>query len=292
MRRPWPGLLLVPACAAPPPDDTTVEEEPALAWSFAVVADPHVTDRGEHLARLEVALAWIDEHADDRGLDLTLVAGDVAWGDGYDATVADLMGSRVPVVPIIGDNEIQVGEEGVWADAFAPLYDALPASLPGFRRPDDDEPWLQRFAFDHEGTRVIGVDWSPRVIDPILGEMAEVNPGTLDWLVAELDTADDLRADGVVLLSHQPMAVVPGGFFLDDWAVLSDALAPYVDRIGLNLGGHLHLDAEHTVDELGYDVLLTDATWDDVVTLRLIDVWQTSTATTYETELVVVPFER
>ena len=49
----------------------TVVEETELSYQFtiAILADPHVSGTPEHTARLEDAITWINEHAEDRQID-------------------------------------------------------------------------------------------------------------------------------------------------------------------------------------------------------------------------------
>lgn len=295
----WLPLLLV-ACT-PDAVEPDTPSEPTFQFAFAVLADPHVTQTPERADRLVAALDWVDENAEARDIELVLVAGDIAWRGGQQAALDAFLGASLPVVPIVGDNEIQVGEEHEYHDAFKAYYTGLEAELVDFSRPvmpvynpeQEQDSWFQSFSFTHGGVTFVGCDWSPRLIDPIWGEMAflhDFDGGTFRFLEDTLADVPDGPAESVVLLSHQPMYLGPAGFVLDDWDVLASTLSAHGDQVAMNVAGHLHVNGESTLEDVGIDVFLTDATWDDVVTVRLFEVWGNEATYTYTTELVEVPF--
>ena len=86
------------------------------------------------------------------------------------------------------------------------------------------------------------------------------------------------------------------GFFLA--RVLSDGAElaaitlltePLEDFVAANYAGHYHVDYEHTPEDAGYDVFVTDALWDDVVTVRVVEVWGDAAGFEYVQDLVEVP---
>ena len=96
----------------------------------------------------------------------------------------------------------------------------------------------------------------------------------------------------MILASHHPMHLSPAAFDLAEMETLSTVIAPYGDRIYADLAGHYHVDME-TTEEAGYDVLVTDAIWDDVITVRLISVsvahrGEDVARYAYEQELIVL----
>ena len=46
-------------------EDTAVVDEINLFFSIAVLADPHISGNAEHSARLQEAIAWINEHREN-----------------------------------------------------------------------------------------------------------------------------------------------------------------------------------------------------------------------------------
>ncbi len=302
-----PLLLLLSACTGTSPADTETEPEAApiatYQFSFAVIADPHLSNSQDHVDRFADALDWIDAESDARGIEVVLLAGDIAWGNGFPDAVRLLADTVIPVAPMIGDNEIASGDEEVFHTSFTEHYVALESTLDGWRmaeRPVHNpehgvDSWLFNFAFEHRDVRFVGLDWSPRnETDRVLSEMGTLHNfegGTLPFLVDELASATNALDSSVVMLTHQPMYLGPGGFFLDNWATLTEAMLPYDNLLGINVAGHLHQDSEfHAYDtEVDLDVWITDALWDDVVTVRIVDVWSDGQEVTYETVTEVVP---
>lgn len=284
-------------------DDTDVAvQQPTFVFRFAVLADPHVTSEGEHADRLRAAMAWIEAQRDDRSIELVLVLGDVAWSNGLSVAAGILGSTTLPVVPIIGDNEVHGGSEEAYDATFADHYADLGARLPGFARaptPVWNEPlaqdsWFQNFAFDHHGVRFIGLDWASRVDDPLVGEFADLNEvdgGTWDWFTDQLGELGTGRSERAVLLTHNPMLYLPGGLFAGDQDRVTALLEPWSDVVAAAYGGHLHLDmADRAPEPAGYEVFVTDATWDDEVRVRLVEVWDDGRTLSYVQELVTVPF--
>ncbi len=293
-------ILLGLACAgAPPVDDSAALKEtvaePVLKFRFAAIADPHVyTAEGEHVDRLNETVDWINAEAAALDLRLVLVLGDVAWSEGFAAARDALDRLELPYVPITGDNEIQVGDEAVYYDTFADHYAALADELDGFGLgaapvPNPEyggESWFTNLGFTYEGLRFVGVDWAARVIDPLLGERGHLHDftgGTLPFLREELDASD---GQSMVLFSHIPMHMSPGGFTVDDFNVLIDTLAPHSEAVWADLAGHYHADAEQAVEEAGYTLYVTDAVWDDAMTVRIVEVYEVNGVMTFATETV------
>jgi hypothetical protein len=61
-------------------------------------------------------------------------------------------------------------------------------------------------------------------------------------------------------------------------------------RISAAFGGHYHGNGEELSYDEGFDVIVVDATWDDEVSYRLVEVWGNEVGFEYEHEMVVVPF--
>ena len=60
------------------------------------------------------------------------------------------------------------------------------------------------------------------------------------------------------------------------------------DRVAGAYSGHLHLDFEESVLDGGYEVFITDATWDDDNRVRVVEVWGNGERFEYTQELVTV----
>ncbi len=277
------------------PGDTATAEA-THAFTYAILADPHVTSTGEHAARLQAAVAAIAALPADRSPDLVFILGDIAWGGGWTPAYEALDALPMPWVPVLGDNPIQVGEEQGFQATFSDHLDALEATLPGWTRadipvsgPDGAPLWLQNARIDWKGVRFVALDWNTRVIASGWGELPDlhdVDGGTLPFLVDALETLPDGPDDRVVLLSHMPL--VPG-LDLDEQAELIAAIDPWRDAVWGNHAGHLHGNGRATWDEADLEIRTTDAVWDDVNTFRLVEAWSDGRTFSYVDELVELP---
>lgn len=301
-------LALLSACAPTAPDSgpavesaaDTGETEATLRFRYVVIADPHVsTPTGENVDRLDRAVAWIGENADTLDLRLVLVVGDIAWGDGLDAALASL--DRLPVtwVPINGDNEVSLGSEEGYATTFAEHYAALATTLDDWEmgpvevwNPEFEQTsWFHNLSFTFEGVRFVGLDWASRDDNVILSEMGALHDfegGTFPFFEQALAKAGD-KGEDTVLFSHIPMHLSPGGFDLDQMERITAVTSPQADHVWADLAGHYHGDGVEEVADGGYTLYVTDATWDDEVEVRLVEVWANEARFSPSTEVVVIP---
>ena len=302
-----PSLLSCSGGPAPAVDDTSPPAdtgEPPLEFrfSFAVFADPHLTTSLDHEERLAAAVDWVNQAAGDRGIGLVFVVGDIGWGGGLEIAKGLLDALDVPYVPVIGDNEIHFGDEANFDAVFEPQYDLLSRSMEGWRRGAVEaydavrsrEVWLQNFSFNYGGLRMVGLDWCSRDDNDWLSELAELNAyedGTFPFFTEEVEAleAGALEAgaeEDVLLFSHHPMMLAPFGEA--DMAEITGLTGPVSHRIAAAYAGHFHVDYTGEVEEGGYEVYITDAIWDDVVTVRLVSVHGNGERYVYEQELVIV----
>ena len=282
--------------------DTAADRALQHRFAFAVLADCHITEGsgGEHQARLDRAVSWIWENAAERDIQLVVVLGDIAWNEGFSPAVASLSALPLPWVPILGDNEIQSLDEAAFHAAFAPQTAALADSLDQWTQAPTPVPNPQRggesafqnLGFDFGGLRFLGVDWSSREIGGVYSETPDLHDfpgGTWPWLRGELAQLQDRPESSVVLLSHMPLFDGPGGLTVDEVPVDLDTLAPHRDALWANLAGHLHGDSSMDWEEAGIEVHVTDATWDDVVTVNVVEVRGDDRGFAFVQERVVVP---
>lgn len=270
-------------------------------FAFVVIADPHVTGPGEHEQRLLAAVDWVNDERKARGIELVFVVGDIGWSDGLDLTRIALDELDVPYVPVIGDNEIHLGSEAAFDDVFTPQYALLADTFDDFARGpvEVDNPdygitsWFQNFSFRYRGLKWVGLDWNSRSDDFVLGEMADLHDfdgGT--WPFFESIVQDlpepDLDED-VLLFSHHAMHLSPGAFDLAEMERITMLTGAVGGRIAANYAGHYHFDFDETLEDAGYDVHITDATWDDANTVRVVRVLANDATHAFEQELVVLP---
>ncbi len=301
-RRLLPTIAAVALLGCPTPaDDDDVAPTPGPLeheFSFVVLADPHITADDERLDRLETTVAWIGEEMDARRIELVLIVGDVGWSGGAELARDALDQLAVPYVPLIGDNENQAGEGELFDTVFGPRFDALDAVTDGYVRaptpafdPDRDaDTWLQNLTFQHRGITFVGMDWASRE-SGLMGETAELHDydgGSWPHFVEWLTSLPEGRSEDVVLASHHPMHAFPGAFTLDEMDRIMGVTGPLHDRVYGAFAGHYHLDLEETAPDGSYEIFITDAVWDDEITLRFVEVWGNEERVEYRQELVVL----
>lgn len=281
------------ACAAPEPTPKVEDSAPSdsgsapvvpteVAFRFVVVADSHVTgDPSENLDRLNRAVEWINAHAEEDDLELVLVVGDIGWGNGLQPAFDSLSALSMPWVPINGDNEVQLGSEEAYDTTFRPQYEALAGQLDEWtmvETPVEDPEvgataWYHDLAFSFGGMRFVGLDWASRTINEVLGELGDLHDfdgGTWPFFVEQVEGAADGPEENVVMFSHIPMHFPM--FDLDELVRMEEVTAPLADHLWADLAGHYHGSASETEEDLGFDLHVTDATWDDLVEVRIVEV--------------------
>ena len=133
------------------PKDTALPAD--VAFRFVVIADSHVTSEpSDNLDRLNRAVAWVNQHAEDDDLRLVLVVGDIGWGDGLAPAYDSLSALTVPWVPINGDNEVQLGSEEAYDLTFRPQYEVLAGQLEDWAMVETpvEDPEVGATAWYHE----------------------------------------------------------------------------------------------------------------------------------------------
>jgi hypothetical protein len=294
-------LLALIGCVTTPEVVDTGELPLEHLFSFAVFADPHVTVGAvEHQERLAAAVAAVNDEATSRKIEMVVVVGDIGWGDGLPMSKALLDDLDMPYVPVIGDNEVHAGDGERFDDVFGPQFSLLESTMDAWQRGPvalydpvlETDVWLQNFSFGYRGIRFVGLDWCSRDPGTILGEMAELNDydgGSLPFFGAEVSRIEGIGIEDVLLFSHHPMYVSPGGFSVDEMERITGLTGPVSHRIAANFAGHYHLNHDETVYDAGYDLFITDAIWDDENTVRMVEVWGNGTRFAYEQELFIVP---
>lgn len=286
------------------PNDTgdeafEVVEETELVYQFtiAILADPHISGNPEHTARLEEAVKWINDHAQERQIELVPVLGDVGWGEGLSTSKMVLDELMVPYLPIIGDNEIVYGDEANFATIFGPQMEWLASNtddwsyggLSVWNPEEAKDSYFTNFAFTHKGVRLITLDWASRLpssegIWTEFGYLHDFEGGSFPFLAQELTVLGEEKLNSTLFLTHIPMTV--GSFNAEQMDAFEVMLAPYTDRIYANFAGHLHVNVEEENIDRGYDLHVTNAVWDDTITIRLLDVYQNEQRVQFEQELI------
>ena len=276
-------------------DDSGLEPALEYVFSFALIADPHIVSDPEHEGRLIQVRDWLDAEAEDRGLELVLVLGDIGWGEGLDRSHELLEAFSLPWVPVAGDNMLHVGDEERWQQVFDPQLQVLEETFDDFREapqptynPDwERDSWFANYTFAHKGVTFMVLDWCSRSDEPIYGDTADLHDfegGTFDWFKGEVTSLEEGPDESVVMASHMAMHLGPGSFNIAMDEELEGWAGAYEDRLALSVGGHLHLDVDDTASVGGWEVHVLDATWDDALSLSIVDVWGNGRRHAYEIE--------
>jgi hypothetical protein len=266
-------------------------------FAFAVMADPHVNGSGANADRLTAAVAWINENTEEQGVEVVLILGDICWGGGMELARDILDELEAPYVPIIGDNEVHVGEAERFHTVFSDQYELLSATFEGWQQAavpvwnpvTGEENWFTNMAFDLRGIHFVGLDWAPRAGGGIAGEMGEIHDfdgGTFPWLEEVIEELPTDVPESIVMASHIPMhtlAFTSGGV-----PAITRLLSPYGDALYANFAGHVHLTYDLPMPSGGYHVYVTDATHDDENTVRVVHVEGNGRRFAYTQELVAV----
>jgi len=314
------GILLV-GCIPPAPE--------GQLFSFAVIADPHVTSSSPDTAeKLAACVDWLNAHHDDedKGIVLAFVVGDMGGSRGALAKGV-LDGLEIPYVPLIGDNDVSWSGGGSGEDAyftggrefegtFGAVYDDLATILENWTKAPTpvwnpeigQQSTLHNFSFDHEGVHFVCLDWAtrrnvPTPENPLQTEQADLHDfagGTWPWFTDDVAGCSKDGEENIVMLSHHPMHVAPviGGLPVNlaafDQAELAQVeafTAGYGDHVYANIAGHYHVDFLESMPVGKYDVYVTRAVHDALPgRMKLVRAYRDGSGPfTYHHEYVQLP---
>ena len=255
-------------------------------WSFVVIADPHINGSHDNKIKLENCVAWINSLKEKKLIKIVFVLGDIAWGeDGkhYLDAKEILDKLAVPYIPLIGDNEIIEDPYGelYFAEIFEPQYVFLSTLFQNWQKAPVHvwNPELERncyfhnFSFDYGGVHFVATDWISRVAQD--AELHNFAGGTWPWFVDDIINCPKKKEENVVILSHPPMCNYMGlaqySLTSSEFNILKDFTIKYAKYIYANFSGHLHLNGvANTINSAGYKVYLTDATFDNKNSIRIV----------------------
>ena len=149
-------------------------------FSIALIADIHYAydnSKADYMKRLISAVNLINSNKEKENIKLVGILGDLAWGsrENMQNVKDELDKLNMPYVPVIGNNDINhMPDKGI---SFNYIYDThfqkLSRELEGWEKaklpvidPEDVEKrelYLQNYAFDLNGLRIICADWNTRL---------------------------------------------------------------------------------------------------------------------------------
>jgi hypothetical protein len=302
-------LLLLLSCGEKSvEEDAAVQEEivvsdPSFQFSIAMIADPHIGGGGEHSERLVQVVQWLNEHQESRSIDLVFVLGDIGWSEGLAESKELLDGLNIPYIPVIGDNEVHFGEEENFGTVYGPQYEHLSETMTDWYKAGGSAVWnpehdqnsfFYNYAFTHKGLRLMFVDWASRSDDSFFGEMGDLHDfdgGTWDFFEEEILGSAAQKTNSMLVLSHIPMYFGPGSFDEVEAEQVIGLTGSYADRIYANFSGHFHFNADGVFHRAGFDYYVTDAVWDDLITVRMVEVWGNEIEFSFQQEVIEFAYQ-
>lgn len=310
------SLLLLLSCAENAVEDENIvipEEvvisDPTYQFSIAMIADPHIGGGGEHSERLRQAVQWLNDHQESRSIDLVFVLGDIGWYEGLPESKELLDELDIPYIPIIGDNEVHFGEEEHFGTVYGPQYERLSETLTDWYKTGGGAVWnpeydqnsfFYNYAFSHKGLRLMSIDWASRSDDPFFGEMGDLHDfdgGTWGFFEEELQGSEAQKANSMLIMSHIPMYFGPGSFDEAEAEQVVGLTESYADRLYANFSGHFHFNAEGPFgvgtpfDSAGFNYYVTNAVWDDVIAVRMVEVWENEVEFSFQQEVIEFEYQ-
>ena len=253
-------------------------------FSFAVIADPHVSGNPDRRAKFETAIDWIISNKDSKDIELTFALGDIAWGGPRGkrnlATAKKILDrldkNGITYIPVIGDNEVQYGCEKEFEEVFGPHFKILSGRLENWRKAPAAAAgrYLQNFSFDYKGCHFVCPDFISRKTGSEGGELHDFEGGSWPWFKNDIERCPKPKKENIVIITH--IGMFNTGFKFADRFVYSGSdmdkiksfLNDYKDNVDSNYAGHLHLNWYVPVwSELFvplYHVRITDETWSKV----------------------------
>jgi len=213
-------------------------------------------------------------------------------------------------VPVLGDNEVQYGDDQEFHEVFSAQYQHLASVLEGWQQMPTpvDGLYLESFSFEHRGGHFVSPDFISRDTGTEAAELHDFPGGSWPWFQADIEAAAHGPAKRINVFTHHGMFQT-GFASVDRYLIPAAAmeqivafLCPCRDHVAASYGGHIHQnwiwEVYCTSGELIYDVWITDDAHDAVVTpeqdderitIRLVEVSETDDGFEYEQHLLVEP---
>jgi len=280
-------------------------------FSFAILADPHISGNSVHRAEFETAIDWLISNKESKDIELTFVLGDIAWGGTKNnrnlaaaKQILDRLNNNgITYIPVIGDNEVQSRGEKEFQEVFGPHFNALSGNLGNWRKAPAPVAgmYLQNFSFDYKGCHFVCPDFNSRKAGGEGGELHDFTGGSWPWFKNDIERCPKSKNENIVIMTH--IGMFRTGFEFADRFVFSESemdkikgfLNDYKENVDSNYAGHLHLNWYAPVwSRLFvplYHVRVTDETWykvqwpeveDPGLTVRWVQVDNSGTKISYQ----------
>ena len=195
----------------------------------------------------------------------------------------------------MGDNEVQTDDEERFTEVYASQFERLSDELEGWYKaegpvvhpPSGDQAWLQNLRFEHKGVLFVGLDTVIRGIRGRLGDLGSLNdyPGGVGRSYKTLSRTRSFDRSSIVCGSRAHHV----GRLEKQMAEVATVLGPVGEYVYAHFAGHLHFDFQQDLEARGMELYVTDATWDDEISLRVVQVSGNEYRMAYSHKIVVVP---
>jgi len=253
-------------------------------FSFAVIADPHISGNPVRKAKFQAAIDWIISNGKSKDIELIFVLGDIAWGGsrgnrnlGTAKKILDRLNNNgITYIPVIGDNEVQYGCEKEFQEVFRPHFKILSERLENWRKAPIPVAcsYLQNFSFNYKDCHFVCPDFNSRKAGGEGAELHDFAGGSWPWFKNDIERCPKPKKENIVIMTH--IGMFNTGFKVADRFVYSVSemdkikgfLNDYKDNVDSNYSGHFHLNWYVPVwSELFvplYHVRVTDETWSKI----------------------------
>jgi hypothetical protein len=250
-------------------------------FSFAIIADPHISGNADNRAKFETAVDWIISNKESKDIELTFVLGDIAWGGtkrrrnlAMAKKILDrLKNNSITYIPVIGDNEVQSGCGKEFQEIFGAHFNDLSRILDNWRKASIPVAgmYLQNLSFDYKDCHFVCADFNSRKAGSDGGELHDFTGGSWPWFKNDIKRCPKLKNENIVIMTH--IGMFHTGFELADQFVFSENemgtiksfLNDYRENVDSNYAGHLHLNwyvpVWSKIFVPLYHVRVTDETW-------------------------------
>ena len=262
-------------------------------FSIVLIADIHyayTSSKADFIKRLKSAVEWTNENIYIENIKLVGILGDIAWGtvENIINIKNELNKLKVPYVPVIGNNDINKWPDKgkTFNEIFSSTYEELAtklqkwdkSSVPILNPETNKLMYLQNYAFDLNGLRVICSDWNSREFGNVGGSLADdlvehqghlydFPGGSWPFFTTQVkeNSYSGRKYNNILAFSHIAMhhsLLYPAiktdiiGFSIPKFEKIKQFTRKYRDYFAINFAGHFHYPMHQYIMDGGYDIII------------------------------------
>ena len=246
-----------------------------------------------NIIRLKAAVKYINKIRDEENLKLVGILGDIAWSsiEYIERAKNELDKLVIPYVPLVGNNDVNrwSGGDKAFHTVFKPQYELLSIILEGWEKTPlplvepgtTQELYLQNYAYDFHGLRIICCDWSSRVGKTrhlLLEHHAHLYNfefGSWSFFTKQFITYANntynntpRKLNSFLAFSHEAMHVSPGypllkfdilAFPVSQFNIITLFTKLYSQYFAYNFAGHYHFPWHEYVTKGKYQIICVNS---------------------------------